>query len=303
MKTELMQLFLEVAECESFSKAAEKLYTTQSTISRRILEIEEELGCQLYTRSARGIELTLAGSVVRGHFQRIIKEWEMTQKELRSFSGSFRPRLTVGYSYVGQLQFMIRSFEQQNFTYRDADLMFQFADSEILLKKLKKGILDCVVLQRPSLNTSEDFNVARIKESSMGVIVSHQNPLADRKVIRIADLAGQTEVRTTGEKNYYSALDEAFFRVGMHPLQRFETNEASECRYLVKLKNYVCFNPDIYDNVEEDLVQLQLLDWSIDYDLVFVYRKDSANPIAQELYNLLVQSEIKKESSEKLHEH
>ncbi|MCH1940145.1 LysR family transcriptional regulator [Holdemania massiliensis] len=286
MKLETIQLFLKVAKYRSFSIAAAKLYTTQSTISRSIHEIEEEMGCQLYQRSAHGVKLTPAGEVVKGHFQRIMEEWKLTKKEIEVFRGDYRPKLRVGYTFIGQLQYMIKSLEKKRFAYQDVDFIFQFGDSTPLLEKLRKEQLDCIVMHRPSLGVTSEFTAARIQECSMDVLVSRQNPLACKNSILIQDLIGQTEIRTSGEKNYYQSLDEAFLQVGAQPLKK-EYAEAQECPYLVKLKNYVCFNPSIYNKEEEELIQLPILDWSIDYDLVFVCRKESTNPMAQKLYLLL----------------
>ena len=62
MELRHLRYFIAVAEAESLTIAAKtKLHTTQPSLSRQIRDLEEEIGAQLLTRSARGIELTRAG--------------------------------------------------------------------------------------------------------------------------------------------------------------------------------------------------------------------------------------------------
>jgi DNA-binding transcriptional LysR family regulator len=56
-----LRYFVEIAECGSFSSAAERLYIAQSALSRQIKELEQQLGTPLFERTARLPRLTLAG--------------------------------------------------------------------------------------------------------------------------------------------------------------------------------------------------------------------------------------------------
>lgn len=59
---ELLRIFLVVSKLHSFSRAADYLYVDQSTISKKMRQLEDEFGLTLFVRTARGVELTVAGT-------------------------------------------------------------------------------------------------------------------------------------------------------------------------------------------------------------------------------------------------
>jgi LysR family transcriptional regulator, hca operon transcriptional activator len=70
-----LRYFVAVAETRSLSVAAKtKLHTTQPSLSRQIHDLEEEIGAQLLTRSARGIELTPAGQAFLEHARSVLSQ-------------------------------------------------------------------------------------------------------------------------------------------------------------------------------------------------------------------------------------
>ena len=98
-----MALFAEVAEAKGFSKAAAKLGMPQSTLSRRVGELEKQLGLQLLNRTTRRVELTEAG---RRYFERvkpIMEEARRIHDELIGMLvrpyGVLRVSLPVDFSY------------------------------------------------------------------------------------------------------------------------------------------------------------------------------------------------------------
>lgn len=70
---------------KSFSKAAEKLYITQPTVTNHIQNLEKELGTLLINRMGKKISLTLAGSILYTNSLNIINSFEMTKFELEAF--------------------------------------------------------------------------------------------------------------------------------------------------------------------------------------------------------------------------
>ena len=71
MTTQQLRFFLEVAECLNFTEAAKRLFVAQSTLSKQIALLEDELGVQLFSRGGRTVSLTPAGTLLRGEFRKI----------------------------------------------------------------------------------------------------------------------------------------------------------------------------------------------------------------------------------------
>lgn len=74
MTTEQMRTFLAVADCLNFTKAAEKLYLSQPTISRQIQSLEEECKTPLLIRTRKEVSLTPAGAIMVSHLKNVLPE-------------------------------------------------------------------------------------------------------------------------------------------------------------------------------------------------------------------------------------
>ena len=82
MDTGLLKAFLEVSRCRHFGRAANNLFISQSAISARIKQLEEELGLRLFTRDRNNIELTTAGNKFLVYAENILNTWNRARQEI-----------------------------------------------------------------------------------------------------------------------------------------------------------------------------------------------------------------------------
>ncbi|QCR37948.1 HTH-type transcriptional regulator HdfR [Nissabacter sp. SGAir0207] len=82
MDTELLKTFLEVSRTRHFGRAAESLYLTQSAVSFRIRQLENQLGANLFTRHRNNIRLTPAGERLLPYAESLMSTWQQAKKEV-----------------------------------------------------------------------------------------------------------------------------------------------------------------------------------------------------------------------------
>lgn len=82
MDTELLKTFLEVSRTRHFGRAAEALYLTQSAVSFRIRQLENQLGVNLFTRHRNNIRLTAAGEKLLPYAETLMSTWQTARKEV-----------------------------------------------------------------------------------------------------------------------------------------------------------------------------------------------------------------------------
>jgi len=82
MDTDLLHTFIQVAQTGSFRAAATKLYVTQSAVSARIRLLEDGMGVALFDRNKHGATLTVAGSRLLQHAEKILSEWQRCCQEV-----------------------------------------------------------------------------------------------------------------------------------------------------------------------------------------------------------------------------
>ena len=74
MRIEVLEYFLEISECESFSRASDTLYISQQGLSKSMRALERELGVILFRKNGRKIELTEEGAILKQHATKIVRQ-------------------------------------------------------------------------------------------------------------------------------------------------------------------------------------------------------------------------------------
>jgi DNA-binding transcriptional LysR family regulator len=99
-----MQIFVEVAKAQSFRRAADVLGMPNSTVSRRIAELERDIGLRLFNRTTRRVELTESGHRYFERCRRILQDAQLAHEELADMqarpSGTIRLSLPVDFSVI-----------------------------------------------------------------------------------------------------------------------------------------------------------------------------------------------------------
>ena len=177
MEYRVLKYFLAVAREENITKASEVLHLSQPALSRQLMQLEEELGTELFIRGKRRITLTPAGILLRRRAQEIIELTEKAGREIRSQEETFRlfSRLMV-------------NFQEQHPRVR-FDLYTNNGD--FIRERLERGLLDIGIIFKPKDLAKYDY--LKLPERELcGVIVPADNPLASKEFITPEDLIGQS---------------------------------------------------------------------------------------------------------------
>ena len=188
MDTDSLKAFLAVAECQSFSIAAERLHLTQPAVSKRIAALEERLNHSLFDRLGRSVQLTEAGERLRPQATFILQNIRETERSIRELSGEMVGSLKVATSHhigLHHLPPILRIFASK---YPKVNLQFEFLDSEQAHEKVING--DCelaVVTLAPELK--EPLAAEIIWQDPLVFVTSPKHELAQRSQITLKDLS------------------------------------------------------------------------------------------------------------------
>lgn len=150
-----LRYFLEVASTRSFTKAADNLHMAQPPLSKRIQELEADLGAPLFDREARPLALTPAGRLLHEQGSQIMQRMDQLSVTMRDFVAARRRRLVLGLVTAGfhaQMPEMIRRFQALA---PDVDLTLLEMGSLEQIAALKEGRIDAALgrvrVEDPSL--------------------------------------------------------------------------------------------------------------------------------------------------------
>ncbi|MFH9355295.1 LysR family transcriptional regulator [Kitasatospora sp. NPDC017646] len=186
-----LRYFVAVAEELHFGRAAARLHMSQPPLSQRIRELENELGCQLFQRSAQGVRLTEAGSVLLGEARELLDAAERARERVRETGR--RRTIVVGTVAGAGLEFGPRAAAAFRRTHPDAQVRLCEADISDPTAGLRSGRVD-VALTRLPFDTA-GLAVRLLETEPLVAAVPADDPVARRPHLRVGDLLGRPWIR------------------------------------------------------------------------------------------------------------
>ncbi len=188
MDTQNLQAFYTTATTGSFSEAAKQLHLTQPAVSKRIANLESQLGCRLFDRIGRQISLTQAGNALLPKARSILQQIQGVVRLMDDISGNITGQLSIATSHhigMHRLPPILRSFTER---YPQVALDLHFLDSEQIYDEVLKGHYDLAVATLPIA-----ANMQMVSEpvwlDEMCVVVSPQHSLAAKSQVNLTDLS------------------------------------------------------------------------------------------------------------------
>src|SRR3982074_821388 len=186
-----LRYFVAVADAGSLTVAAQrKLFTSQPSLSRQIRDLEDEVGAQLLTRSARGVELTPAGRDLLDHARLVLSQVEAAAEAARRVAHPAKPCFVMGFLTGHELTWMPQALQILRDELPNIDVTISSQYSPLLATALLKGTVDVAFLRRERGVPDLAFRLL-VKEPLVAVLPSDHH-LAALKAISPGDLAGET---------------------------------------------------------------------------------------------------------------
>ena len=188
MEIRVLKYFLLVAREENITKAANLLHLTQPTLSRQLMQLEEELGVQLFRRSKHHIILTEEGMLLRRRAEEIVALADKTKDDLQHREEQLEGTVAVGSGELQSSSFLTKlltAFQEKNPLVRFA---IYSGNSDNIKERIERGLLDVGLLQEPVDISKYSFVRTPCREQ-WGVLVHEDSELASMESVSPAELA------------------------------------------------------------------------------------------------------------------
>jgi len=216
MELRHLRYFVALADCRSFTRAAERSHVTQSTLSHQIRQLEDEIGQRLFDRIGKKVVTTEAGELFCAFAARALKEVDQGIAMLRPGSSSLTGQVRVGATHtfnIGLIPECVALFLARHPTVR---VRVEELAADQIGEKVRAGELDLGIAYRPSGPTELWFEPLYNEE--MVLVVGDAHPLASRKRIRMVELHQQRLVLLPSYFATRTLLDECFAACGAEPV-------------------------------------------------------------------------------------
>jgi len=191
MELRHLRYFVAVAEARSLTMAAQqRLYTSQPSLSRQIRDLEEEVGAQLLTRSARGIELTPAGRAFLDHARSVLSQVEAAAEVARRAAHPAKPCFVMGFLTGHELTWMSEALQILRDELPNIDVMISSQKSQQLVDALLKGKVDAAFMRREEGVPDLAFHL--LVTEPLVVVLPSDHRLTALDAISPQDIVGET---------------------------------------------------------------------------------------------------------------
>jgi LysR family hca operon transcriptional activator len=191
MELRHLRYFIAVADAGSLTVAAEqKLHTSQPSLSRQIRDLEQEVGVQLMTRSAHGVELTSAGKAFLDHARMALVQAEAAKEAALRAAQPAKPTFALGFLSGAEIGLLPEVERVLRAEFPEIDIRLSSDYSPVLAKALMRRKLDAAFM-RPE-EYMEDLAYRRVRTDPLVFVFPSDHRLASQAAIAAQDVANDT---------------------------------------------------------------------------------------------------------------
>ena len=187
MELRVLKYFLAVARTENISAAAEILHVTQPTLSRQLMDLEDELGKTLFVRAHKKIALTEDGLLLKKRAEEIVELVSRTESELKNDDKEISGDVYIGSGETEGIRFIAKAAKQVRSSGYDVRFHIYSGHDTSVSQRIDKGLLDFGVFLEGAY--VEKYDSIRIPYTdTWGVLMRKDSPLAEKEYIEPEDL-------------------------------------------------------------------------------------------------------------------
>ena len=216
MELRHLRYFVAVAEEENVSRAALKLHVSQPGLSRQIRDLEDEIGFQLFERSAKSLRLTEAGKVFLGEARAVLLHAEDAVKKARAVSGGMSGEINVGYAPSLTVQILPAALRKFQGRFPNVRVALHDLSTEEMLAQLGEKKLDVALTVRPPAKQLRGLHFVELARYAMCVAVAPKHPLAKLKSVSLGQISREPLIAYSRKDypEYHEMLGKLFAPVG-----------------------------------------------------------------------------------------
>jgi DNA-binding transcriptional LysR family regulator len=222
---DLYHVFYHAALHESFTRASEVLFVTQSSVSQSIRQLETALGMPLFYRKGRTVSLTAAGATLFDFVSQAIKSIEKGEKELMRLQGLDRGHLQIGASDTLSRYILMSPLQDFHRKYPNIRLSIQNRPSPVSKTRVREGALDLALVNHTGSLEDKDLVYLRLTSEENVWITSetyaHAHGLLDH-LLSLSVLASHPLITLEKNSTTRRLLDDFLARHQIHMEPEFE---------------------------------------------------------------------------------
>ncbi len=173
MHTDQLKTFLVLAETKNFSRAAERLVVAQSTVSKRIGELEKEMGETLLLRGPGGAALTKAGAALLGYAEQMVHLEEKAKARIHD-ANRYGAHLTLGTVYAYFDSYLADRLQRFLASHPDISVSVRFGHTAGVVAQLRQALVDIAFSHHPFHHP--EYACHPVAQDDLVLVTGAENP-------------------------------------------------------------------------------------------------------------------------------
>ena len=278
MELRHLRYFITVAQEQSFTRAAEKLFTAQPSLSQQIKDLEQEVGVNLFERSSRKIHLTDEGKAFLVYAEKALENAKLAVASARQVAQQKNNQIHIGFLNVAELKVMPHILAKLKKTMPDLKIHLHSLFCLEQLQRLKNAELD-LSITRFQMDHPDFDNIHLLTEQIHLVAAKHLHP-TDR-ILKLQELKNHTIIMCDQNASpiFYERLNALMsFDQLKHDQVLWATNVLQHIN-LINMGMGFSFAPDYLLRFLNDEVKVIQTDRPLpQVELYATFNKNSQNP-------------------------
>ncbi|NQS76304.1 MAG: LysR family transcriptional regulator [Peptococcaceae bacterium] len=215
MEMHQLEYVLAVAKHNNFTRAAEEVKTSQSSLSQQINKLENELGVSLFIRTTRSVELSPAGAEFVAHAERIMEEVIDARRCVYGYVSFEKGDLKVGIIPVAghyRIPNLVSSFKKN---FPRVKLSLRESQCHELLEMLHDYHIDAAFVHQ--LCDEKNIHCIPLITDYMVILTSNSHPLANKKTVRLEEIQNENFIVPPVTSGYNHDFQEACHEANFKP--------------------------------------------------------------------------------------
>ena len=213
MDVQKLRTFVTLADAGSYSEAAERLYMTQSNVSKQIQSLEKELGDVLVDRTRRNIRFTEAGQTVLRHARYLLADYDGMMSELAGKPPILPLAALPVMAHYG-IPTLLAAFQQ---THPEIELSVEEVEGILMPEALAEGKYELAFLRTLPGEEEGCYEKQVLCRDRLVAVLPRQHPLAGRAGIHLEELAGERLAMLAQSSTLYGLITNACHLAGFTP--------------------------------------------------------------------------------------
>ncbi|MCG7894599.1 MAG: LysR family transcriptional regulator [Candidatus Thiodiazotropha taylori] len=282
----LMRSLVAIADTGSITEAADRIGLTQPALSRRLQQLEDYFGAELFSRGRKGVQLTEIGRLVESEARILIARYDHLRDQVRAHQGLEGGTVRIGGGATAVSFLLPKAIATFQGSHPAVKFQLKEAGSNEVAEDVINGRLELGLVTMPVKN--RDLKVWPLLTDRIVLVGPKQHPLAKRRRISASALDGISFVGFEADTAVRQIIDATLRDAGVTMNVVMELRSIPAILRMVATTGNLAFVSQLGVDSLEDVAEIEVRDFKVERELAVIARRGSTlSPAAQAFADLL----------------